>query len=143
MPLENALNGTPGLKTLRSKSVLGLSSVVLLFEEGTNLHIVRQFVQERVSAEAARLPTVARPPVILQPLSSLSRVMKIGVSSKTLSQRSDRVGDVDDPSETDVRTWGRERGDVGAARQTVSSAGRSRSASSTWRHARTSRARGR
>ncbi|GDY07148.1 cation transporter [Planctomycetia bacterium] len=87
MPLENALNGTPGLKTLRSKSVLGLSSVVLLFEEGTNLHIVRQFVQERVSAEAARLPTVARPPVILQPLSSLSRVMKIGVSSKTLSQR--------------------------------------------------------
>ena len=87
VPLENALNGTPGLKTLRSKSVLGLSSVVLLFGEGTNLHTVRQYVQERVAAEAARLPTVARPPVILQPLSSLSRVMKIGVSSTTLSQR--------------------------------------------------------
>ncbi len=87
MPLENALNGTPGLKTLRSKSVLGLSSVVLLFAEGTDLHLVRQYVQERVAAEAARLPTVARPPVILQPLSSLSRVLKIGVSSKTLSQR--------------------------------------------------------
>ncbi|MFM9966305.1 MAG: efflux RND transporter permease subunit [Planctomycetaceae bacterium] len=87
MPLENALNGTPGLKTLRSKSVLGLSSVVLLFDEGTDLHRVRQFVQERVSTEAARLPTVSRPPVILQPLSSLSRVMKIGVSSAKLSQR--------------------------------------------------------
>ena len=35
LPLENALNGTSGLKTIRSKSVLGLSSVVLLFEEGT------------------------------------------------------------------------------------------------------------
>src|SRR5262245_47018352 len=87
VPLEHALNGTPGMKTIRSKSVLGLSSVLLLFEEGTDLHKVRQYVQERVAAEAPRLPAVARPPVILQPLSSLSRVMKIGVSSKSLSQR--------------------------------------------------------
>ncbi len=87
VPLENALNGTPGLKTLRSKSVLGLSSVVLLFEEGIDLHKARQYVQERVAAEAVRLPVVARPPVMLQPLSSLSRVMKIGLSSKTQSQR--------------------------------------------------------
>ncbi len=87
VPLENALNGTPGLKTLRSKSVLGLSSVVLLFEEGTDIHKVRQYVQERVASEAVRLPVVARPPVILQPLSSLSRVLKIGLSSKVLTQR--------------------------------------------------------
>jgi CzcA family heavy metal efflux pump len=87
VPLENALNGTPGLKTIRSKSVLGLSSVVLLFDEGTDIHKARQYVQERVAAEAPRLPVVARPPVILQPLSSLSRVMKIGVSSKTKSQQ--------------------------------------------------------
>lgn len=87
VPLENALNGTPGLKTIRSKSVLGLSSVVLLFAEGTDIHKARQYVQERVAAEAVRLPTVARPPVILQPLSSLSRVMKIGMSSKTMSQQ--------------------------------------------------------
>jgi len=87
VPLENALNGTPGLTTIRSKSVLGLSSVVLLFEEGTDIHKARQFVQERVAAEAVRLPTVARPPVILQPLSSLSRLMAIGVSSKTVSQQ--------------------------------------------------------
>src|SRR5204863_7021125 len=87
VPLENALNGTPGMKTLRSKSVLGLSSIVLYFEEGADLHKVRQFVQERVAAEAARLPAVSRPPVILHPLSSLSRVLKIGVWSDTLSQQ--------------------------------------------------------
>ena len=46
----------------------------------------RQLVQERLSRVAATLPAAARPPVILSPLSSLSRVMKIGVSSKTLSQ---------------------------------------------------------
>ena len=37
VPLENALNGTPNLKTIRSKSVLGLSSIVLIFQDGTDL----------------------------------------------------------------------------------------------------------
>ena len=87
MPLENALNGTPGMKTIRSKSVLGLSSVVLEFAEGTSLSEARQYVQERVSLEASRLPAIARTPVILQPLSSLSRVLKIGMTSEQLSQR--------------------------------------------------------
>jgi CzcA family heavy metal efflux pump len=89
-PLENALNGTPGLKTLRSKSVLGLSSVVLIFQEGTDLLKARQLVQERLATEASRLPAVARPPaspgpVILSSLSSTSRVMKIGVTGKDLA----------------------------------------------------------
>src|SRR5262249_13337665 len=83
----SALNGTPGLRTLRSKSVLGLSSIQLILEEGADLYRARQLVQERLAVEAPRLPAVARPPVILQPLSSLSRMMKIGVWSKTLSQR--------------------------------------------------------
>ena len=86
VPLENALNGTIGLKTIRSKSVLGLSSVVLILKEGTDLMAARQVVQERLSVEAPRLPAVAQPPVILPPLSSTSRVLKIGVTSKTLSQ---------------------------------------------------------
>src|SRR3954453_6858005 len=86
VPLENALNGTIGLKTIRSKSVLGLSSVVLILKEGSDLMAARQVVQERLSVEAPRLPTAAKPPVILSPLSSTSRLLKIGVSSKTLSQ---------------------------------------------------------
>ena len=86
VPLEAAMNGVPGLKTLRSKSVLGLSSVVLIFDDGTDRIAARQLVQERLARVAATLPAAAHPPVILSPLSSLSRVMKIGVSSKTLSQ---------------------------------------------------------
>src|SRR5205814_7721784 len=54
VPLENALNGTPYLKTLRSKSVLGLSSVVLIFQEGSDLMKARQLVQERLATEATR-----------------------------------------------------------------------------------------
>jgi len=59
---------------------------VLYLEENADLMEARQLVQERLAIEAARLPAVARPPVMLSPLSSLSRVMKIGVSSETLSQ---------------------------------------------------------
>lgn len=86
VPLENALNGTSWLKTIRSKSVLGLSSVVLIFEEGTDLLEARQIVQERLAVEAARLPAAAKSPVMLSPLSSTSRALKIGMSSKELSQ---------------------------------------------------------
>ncbi|MEK9825910.1 MAG: efflux RND transporter permease subunit, partial [Methylotenera sp.] len=43
-------------------------------------------VQERLTLAAARLPMVAKPPVMMPPLSSLSRLLKIGVSSKQLSQ---------------------------------------------------------
>jgi CzcA family heavy metal efflux pump len=86
VPLENALNGVSWLATLRSKSVLGLSSIVCYFEEGTDLMAARQLVGERLAAEAKRLPAVARPPVILPPLSSTSRILKIGMSSQALDQ---------------------------------------------------------
>ncbi len=85
-PIENSLNGLTWLTTLRSKSVLGLSSVVLIFEQGTDLMRARQLVQERLALAASRLPTVAKSPVILSPLSSTSRLLKIGLSSRTLSQ---------------------------------------------------------
>lgn len=86
VPVENALNGTSWLKTIRSKSVLGLSSVVLIFEEGTDLLQARQLVQERLGQVRTQLPAVASPPVMLSPLSSTSRVLKVGMTSKKLSQ---------------------------------------------------------
>ncbi len=86
VPLENALNGTSWLQTIRSKSVLGLSSVVLIFEDDTDLDAARVQVQERLAIAEENLPTVASHPVILPPLSSTSRVMKIGMWSETLSQ---------------------------------------------------------
>ena len=85
-PLEAALAGTPGITAIRSRSVLGLSSVVLLFPNGMDLLAARALVQERVTRAVPSLPTVARPPVLLSPLSSTSRIMKIGMWSATLSQ---------------------------------------------------------
>ena len=86
VPLENALNGTPWVQLIRSKSVLGLSSVVLFFQSGTDLQAARQLVQERITLVSGSLPRVAKPPVMLSPLSSTSRALKIGIQSETLSQ---------------------------------------------------------
>ena len=86
VPIENALNGVPFVKTIRSKSVLGLSSVRLIFKPDTDLLVARQLVQERLATVAATLPMVARPPTILPPLSSLSRCMKIGLWSDSANQ---------------------------------------------------------
>jgi CzcA family heavy metal efflux pump len=86
VPIESALAGVPGVTTIRSKSVLGLSSVVLILGANAGRMEARQHVQERLGTIAAQLPVSAHPPVMLAPLSSLSRLMKIGITSPTLSQ---------------------------------------------------------
>jgi CzcA family heavy metal efflux pump len=86
VPMEELFNGVPWMQTMRSESIPGLSSIVLIFQPGTDLMRARALVQERLT-QAQGLPTknVSKPPVMLQPLSSTSRVMQIGLSSKNLS----------------------------------------------------------
>jgi CzcA family heavy metal efflux pump len=85
VPVEQALNGLPNLDQMRSSSVPQLSSVELIFKLGTDQLQARQLVQERLATVLPTLPTWASPPVMLQPLSATSRVMKIGLSSKSRS----------------------------------------------------------
>ncbi|HEX2185450.1 MAG TPA: efflux RND transporter permease subunit, partial [Chloroflexota bacterium] len=82
--LEELLHGTPWLRTIRSRSVPGLSSLTLIFEPGTDVLRARQLVQERLIL-THMLPNVSKPPVMLQPLSATSRVMVVGLSSNRLS----------------------------------------------------------
>src|SRR5499426_43255 len=82
IPMEDQLRGIPGVEYVRSSSVVGLSQVVLLFKLGTDLMEARQRVQERLKLAIAELPQSSGMPVMLQPLSSTSRVMKIGISSR-------------------------------------------------------------
>jgi CzcA family heavy metal efflux pump len=85
VPLEqDLLNGVAWLDTIRSESIPGLSRVELIFEPGTDLLRARQVVTERLT-QSAGLPQVAKPPAMLQPLSSTSRVMMVGLSSKEVS----------------------------------------------------------
>jgi CzcA family heavy metal efflux pump len=85
VPLEQAFNGIDGLDIMRSKSIPDLSSIELLFKPGVDELHARQLVQERLATVIGTLPTWAAPPVIMPPVSSTSRVMKIGVTSKDVS----------------------------------------------------------
>jgi CzcA family heavy metal efflux pump len=85
VPLEQSLQGLEGLDEIRSKSVPQLSSIQLIFVEGTDLLDARQRVQERIEVVTPTLPTWSSPPFMIQPLSATSRVMKIGLTSESRS----------------------------------------------------------
>jgi CzcA family heavy metal efflux pump len=84
VPLEQAFNGIDGLDIMRSKSLPDLSSIELIFKPGTDVLHARQLVQERLATVIGTLPTWAAPPVIIPPVSTTGRFMKIGVSSDTV-----------------------------------------------------------
>jgi CzcA family heavy metal efflux pump len=85
VPLEaDLLNGVQGIDVIRSKSVPGLSDIVMVFDDQTNLYEARQLVQERL-IQAHALPNVSRPPTMINPMSSSSRVMMIGLDPKEIS----------------------------------------------------------
>jgi CzcA family heavy metal efflux pump len=85
VPLEqDLLDGVAWLDKIRSQSVPGASTVDMIFEPGTDLYRAREMVQERIS-QAAGLPNVSKPPQMLQPAASTSRVAMISMSSKELS----------------------------------------------------------
>jgi CzcA family heavy metal efflux pump len=85
VPLEQALAGVEGLDIIRSKSVIQLSQIEMIFKPGTDLLKARQLVAERVAEITPTLPTWAAPPFMIQPLSATSRFLKVGMSSDEVS----------------------------------------------------------
>ncbi|HEX6034497.1 MAG TPA: efflux RND transporter permease subunit, partial [Anaerolineales bacterium] len=86
VPVEqDLLAGVAWLDVIRSESVPGLSSVLVYFEPGTDIYRARQMVTERLSTAAIAIPHVSKPPTMIQPLSSQSRFMIVGLSSEELS----------------------------------------------------------
>lgn len=59
--LENALAGLPGLAYTRSVSRYGLSQVIAIFDDDTDVYFARQLVNERLSAARAELPSGLEP----------------------------------------------------------------------------------
>ena len=66
IPLERELNGLPNLRVMRSKNFFGLSTILLVFKDGTDDYWARQRVQERINN--VDLPYDASPE--LNPLTS-------------------------------------------------------------------------
>src|SRR5919106_1367451 len=87
VPMEaDLLNGVEGIDVLRSQSLPGMSSIVLVFESDADLYRSRALVQERLAQMgAAAMPNVSKPPVMLQPYSSSSRLLMFGLASDEVS----------------------------------------------------------
>ncbi len=77
-PLETALNGLPGVASVRSVSSPGLSFVYVAFDWGIDLYRARQMVSERLSALQGVLPSTVVP--LMGPISSImGEVMMLAI----------------------------------------------------------------
>lgn len=84
-PVENAINGVPGIDSLRSRSIQGLSDTTVVFRSGTDIYRDRQFVAERLSTVASALPTGVQPPLMTPLTSSTAWVMEVDFTSDSQS----------------------------------------------------------
>ena len=84
-PIENDINGVPGVQTLRSSSIQGVSVVTVFFDSSSDIYRNRQVVAERLAAAAQQLPQGVAPPIMTPLTSSTSRMLVIGLTSRTRS----------------------------------------------------------
>ena len=56
IPVENAMNGIPLIKEVRSFSQFGISGVTIIFEDGTDIYWARQQVGERLNLVRSEIP---------------------------------------------------------------------------------------
>ena len=80
-PIENAINGVPGVRTLRSSSIQGLSVVTVIFDPASDIYRDRQLVAERLAIAAQQLPAGTQPPAMTPLTSSTSTVLVLGLTS--------------------------------------------------------------
>ena len=59
-PIENAVNGMPGVQALRSSSIQGVSVVTVFFDSSSDIYRDRQVVAERLAAAAQATPAGRR-----------------------------------------------------------------------------------
>lgn len=84
-PIETAINGVPGVQTLRSTSIQGLSVISVFFDPSSDIYRDRQVVAERLATAAGQLPQGVKPPSMTPLTSSTSVVLVAGLTSPTLS----------------------------------------------------------
>ena len=92
MPLERALNGTPGLARLRSISLFGLSFVTLTFDDGVDALFAREQVLERL--RDAELPPDVSPELgpLATPIGEIYRYTLAGAATDPMRCARCRTG---------------------------------------------------
>ena len=82
LPIESAVNGIPGVETVRSSSKAGLSMVQVVFNQSADIYRARQSVAERVQQVSPQLPTNAGAPELSPLVSPLGTILQVAFTLK-------------------------------------------------------------
>jgi multidrug efflux pump subunit AcrB len=116
-PLEEAINGVPGIRTITSISREGRSNITVEFELGVDLEAAANDVRDKVSGALQRLPPDVDPPVVEKADADSSPIifMTIGSDKRDLLEVS-RIAEVmfkerlqTIPGVSSVQIWGQRR----------------------------------
>jgi heavy metal efflux system protein len=82
VPIENALNGVPGMVELRSMSEASISSVTVVFRDGMDPWLARQLVGDRLRGIEKELPPTASTPELAPLCTALGEIFHFIVRSE-------------------------------------------------------------
>src|SRR5205823_97858 len=85
LPIEQAINGLPGLDVLRSQAIQGLSVSTAIFRDGTDIYRARQLIAERLAEVAGQLPAEVKAPRLGPLTATTGRLLVVGFTSERLS----------------------------------------------------------
>lgn len=84
-PIETAVNGSVGVRRIRSGSETGLSVVTIEFDWGVDVYRARQVVAEKLSTVAETLPPNVESPVMTPQTSIMGEVLILGLTADKTS----------------------------------------------------------